>query len=134
QRTRTLDGFRAGELKFLIASDVAARGLDIPAVSHIFNYDVPSHPEDYVHRIGRTGRAGREGRAIMICGPADEKNLDAIEKLIAKPIPRLDLPAGLTIAAPAQEDEAEEVRPRRRVRKPRAEAPAPTPAAAPAET
>jgi ATP-dependent RNA helicase RhlE len=113
QRTRTLDGFRAGELKFLIASDVAARGLDIPAVSHIFNFDVPSHAEDYVHRIGRTGRAGRQGKAIMIALPADEKNLDAIEKLIDKPIPRIDLPAGLTLA-PADDSEAEEDRPRRR--------------------
>jgi superfamily II DNA/RNA helicase len=58
-RTRTLDGFRDGTLRFLVASDVAARGLDIPAVSHVFNFDVPSHAEDYVHRIGRTGRAGR---------------------------------------------------------------------------
>ena len=59
-RIRTLDSFRAGEITFLIASDVAARGLDIPEVSHMFNYDVPIHAEDYVHRIGRTGRAGRE--------------------------------------------------------------------------
>lgn len=56
QRTRTLDGFRAGDLRFLVASDVAARGLDVPAVSHVFNFDVPSHAEDYVHRISRTGR------------------------------------------------------------------------------
>jgi superfamily II DNA/RNA helicase len=87
-RTRTLDGFREGKLRFLIASDVAARGLDIPAVSHVFNFDVPSHAEDYVHRIGRTGRAGRSGKAIMICAASDEKNLAAIETLIAKPIPR----------------------------------------------
>src|SRR5690606_19044839 len=69
QRTRTLDFFRDGSLRFLVASDVAARGLDIPAVSHVFNFDVPSHPEDYVHRIGRTGRAGRDGTAVMIAGP-----------------------------------------------------------------
>ena len=59
-RMRTLDGFRDGTLRFLVASDVAARGLDIPNVSHVFNYDVPSHAEDYVHRIGRTGRAGKK--------------------------------------------------------------------------
>ncbi|MGB5559422.1 MAG: DEAD/DEAH box helicase, partial [Paracoccaceae bacterium] len=88
QRTRTLDGFREGTLRFLVASDVAARGLDVPAVSHVFNFDVPSHPEDYIHRIGRTGRAGRAGKAIMICVPQDEKNLAAIERLIGKEIPR----------------------------------------------
>ena len=98
QRTRTLDGFRAGTLRFLVASDVAARGLDVPAVSHVFNFDVPSHAEDYVHRIGRTGRAGRDGKAMMICIPRDEKNLDAIERLIQKEIPRLDSP--LQAAAP----------------------------------
>jgi len=92
QRTRTLDQFRAGELKILVASDVAARGLDVPAVSHVFNYDVPSHAEDYVHRIGRTGRAGRSGKAMMICNPRDEKNFAAIEALIQKEIPRIDNP------------------------------------------
>ncbi|MEM8803535.1 MAG: C-terminal helicase domain-containing protein, partial [Pseudomonadota bacterium] len=76
----------------LVASDVAARGLDIPSVSHVFNYDVPSHSEDYVHRIGRTGRAGREGKAVMISAPVDEKNLAGIEKLIAKEIPRTENP------------------------------------------
>ena len=90
QRTRTLDAFRAGELKLLVASDVAARGLDIPDVSHIFNFDVPGHAEDYVHRIGRTGRAGREGKSITICGPRDDKALDAVEALLQKPIPRND--------------------------------------------
>ena len=92
QRTRTLDGFRAGELRFLIASDVAARGLDVPAVSHVFNFDVPGHAEDYVHRIGRTGRAGREGKAITLCVPSDEKNLEDVERLLGKEIPRLENP------------------------------------------
>jgi superfamily II DNA/RNA helicase len=81
-RMKTLDGFRKGELKLLVASDVAARGLDIPAVSHVFNYDVPFHAEDYVHRIGRTGRAGRTGSALMIVSPADAKALDKVLKLI----------------------------------------------------
>ncbi|MDB2578711.1 DEAD/DEAH box helicase [Tateyamaria sp.] len=93
-RTRTLDGFRAGSLRFLVASDVAARGLDVPAVSHVFNFDVPGHAEDYVHRIGRTGRAGRNGKAIMICVPRDERNFDDIEKLIQKEIPRIENPLG----------------------------------------
>ncbi|PTW47125.1 DEAD/DEAH box helicase [Rhodovulum kholense] len=92
QRTRTLESFREGKLRFLIASDVAARGLDVPAVSHVFNYDVPSHAEDYVHRIGRTGRAGREGKALTICVPHDEKWLTAIEDLVEKQIPRVDSP------------------------------------------
>ncbi|MDE1940449.1 MAG: DEAD/DEAH box helicase, partial [Alphaproteobacteria bacterium] len=80
-RTRTLDAFRSGELALLVASDVAARGLDIPAVSHIFNYDVPFHPDDYVHRIGRTGRAGRSGTAYMLATSRDAKYVEAIEKL-----------------------------------------------------
>ena len=92
QRTKTLDGFRDGDIRLLVASDVAARGLDIPSVSHVFNYDVPSHAEDYVHRIGRTGRAGRDGKATMISGPKDEKNFDAIERLIQKEIPRIENP------------------------------------------
>jgi ATP-dependent RNA helicase RhlE len=106
QRTRTLDGFREGTLRFLVASDVAARGLDIPAVSHVFNFDVPSHPEDYVHRIGRTGRAGRSGKAIMICTPHDEKYLDAVEKLIARTVPRAAAPD--FAAPPPTEGEAGE--------------------------
>jgi len=86
-RMRALDGFRQGLTKFLVASDVAARGLDIPAVSHILNFDVPHHAEDYVHRIGRTGRAGLEGAAITLVTPEDTRSLAAIEKLIGQPIP-----------------------------------------------
>ena len=93
QRMKTLDAFRDGSLRLLVASDVAARGLDIPAVSHVFNFDVPSHAEDYVHRIGRTGRAGRSGVSITISTPADDKYLAAIESLIKRPIPRVDAPA-----------------------------------------
>ncbi|KKB77504.1 DEAD/DEAH box helicase [Devosia soli] len=90
-RMETLDAFKSGNLKLLVASDVAARGLDIPAVSHVFNFDVPVHAEDYVHRIGRTGRAGRLGTAYTLVGPGDEKHLDAILKLIQKPIDYLDV-------------------------------------------
>jgi superfamily II DNA/RNA helicase len=103
QRTRTLDGFRDGSVQFLIASDVAARGLDIPAVSHIFNFDVPSHAEDYVHRIGRTGRAGRLGKAFTIATPADEKYLGAITALIKMPIPAGALPEGFAYSEAAQQ-------------------------------
>ncbi len=81
-RTQTLDSFRNGEIKFLVASDVAARGLDVPSVSHVFNYDVPNHSEDYVHRIGRTGRAGREGDTIMLVARLDERNYQDILDLI----------------------------------------------------
>ncbi|MEM7302008.1 MAG: DEAD/DEAH box helicase [Pseudomonadota bacterium] len=80
-RMEMLANFREGEVKLLVASDVAARGLDIPDVSHVFNYDIPIHAEDYVHRIGRTGRAGREGAAFTLVTKADGKYLDAIEKL-----------------------------------------------------
>ena len=86
-RTDTLEDFRTGSLQFLVASDVAARGLDIPSVSHVYNFDVPTNAEDYVHRIGRTGRAGRNGKALMISTPRDEKNFKAIEKLIQLEIP-----------------------------------------------
>ena len=90
QRTATLDAFRNGTIAFLAASDVAARGLDIPDVSHIFNYDVPIHPEDYIHRIGRTGRAGREGFAAMLVTPKDIKALKAIERMLKTDIEWMD--------------------------------------------
>ncbi len=90
-RMAALDQFRKGELPLLVASDVAARGLDIPEVSHVFNFDVPHHPDDYVHRIGRTGRAGRLGTAISIVSPADQKSVAAIEKLIGQPITHADV-------------------------------------------
>ncbi|MEM9912973.1 MAG: DEAD/DEAH box helicase, partial [Pseudomonadota bacterium] len=108
QRTRTLEAFRDGNLTLLVASDVAARGLDIPSVSHVFNFDVPSHAEDYVHRIGRTGRAGREGKAITLCNPRDTKSLSAVENLIQKEIPRLDNPldAPAAMAEPSNETES----------------------------
>ncbi len=100
QRTATLDAFRNGQIAFLAASDVAARGLDIPDVSHIFNYDVPIHPEDYIHRIGRTGRAGREGFAAMLVTPKDVKALKAIERMLKQEIPWID-------GAPSQAEPSE---------------------------
>ncbi len=85
-RTAVLESFRQGDPRFLIASDVASRGLDISFVSHVFNLDVPSNPEDYVHRIGRTGRAGKRGVAITLCGPSETKGLKAVEKLMGQNI------------------------------------------------
>ncbi|MFP5480798.1 MAG: DEAD/DEAH box helicase [Alphaproteobacteria bacterium] len=87
QRDRTLTEFRAGELDVLVATDVAARGIDIPSVRHVYNYDLPNVPENYVHRIGRTARAGKEGTAVAFCAPAEMGELQAIEKLMKKPIP-----------------------------------------------
>ena len=87
-RTRTLDAFKSGDIKILVASDVAARGLDIPAVGHIFNFDVPYHADDYVHRIGRTGRAGRSGLAYTLATSAEKKYVDAIERLTGLSLPR----------------------------------------------
>jgi superfamily II DNA/RNA helicase len=111
-RMAALEQFRKNEVALLVASDVAARGLDIPDVSHVFNFDVPHHADDYVHRIGRTGRAGRSGAAITIVAPPDQKAVAAIEKLIGQTIAWAEAPAG------APEDEAamaaDEAAPRRR--------------------
>ncbi|MGC6511318.1 MAG: DEAD/DEAH box helicase [Parvibaculales bacterium] len=85
-RMDMLERFKSGDAKFLIASDVAARGLDIPDVSHVFNFDVPTHAEDYVHRIGRTGRAGKTGEAFTLSTPSDGKYVDAIEKMLDQKI------------------------------------------------
>jgi superfamily II DNA/RNA helicase len=94
-RTAALDQFRKGEVTLLVASDVAARGLDIPEVSHIYNFDVPVHADDYVHRIGRTGRAGRTGTAItIVAGSHDAKAVAAIEKLTGQTIPFMEEPQG----------------------------------------
>src|SRR6201992_1998416 len=102
-RTAALDQFRKGEIPLLVASDVAARGLDIPAVSHVFNFDVPHHADDYVHRIGRTGRAGRAGTAISIVTSLDHKSMVAIEKLIGQTIP---LAEGSSAMAPPEPEAA----------------------------
>lgn len=92
QRTQTLQRFKDNEINLLVCSDVVARGIDIQGVSHVFNVDVPTNAEDYVHRIGRTGRAGREGCAFTLATADDEKLIVAIEKLIGQPIPKMALP------------------------------------------
>ncbi|OWV70963.1 RNA helicase [Rhizobium sp. R634] len=112
QRSRTtmLQNFRDGNLQLLVASDVAARGLDIPDVSHVFNFDVPIHSEDYVHRIGRTGRAGRSGAAFTLVTKRDTKFVDAIEKLIGENVEWLN---GDLSALPPVEEGKDSDRPRR---------------------
>jgi superfamily II DNA/RNA helicase len=100
-RFATLNRFKANEIRLLVCSDVAARGLDIGGLSHVFNFDVPFHAEDYVHRIGRTGRAGREGHAYSIAEPMDAKSVAAIEKLTGKPIPRMEI-EGLDAVTPEE--------------------------------
>jgi ATP-dependent RNA helicase RhlE len=91
QRESALRGFRDGRTRVLVATDIAARGLDVDLVSHVINYDVPSAPEDYVHRIGRTGRAGNQGRAITIVTPVDEMSMRAIERLTGQSVKRVVL-------------------------------------------
>lgn len=92
QRESALRGFRDGRTRVLVATDIAARGLDVDLVSHVINYDVPSAPEDYIHRIGRTGRAGNQGRAITIVTPVDEVSMRAIERLTGQTVKRVVLP------------------------------------------
>jgi ATP-dependent RNA helicase RhlE len=93
QREAALRAFRDGKTRVLVATDIAARGLDVDSVSHVINYDVPGAPEDYVHRIGRTGRAGNTGRAITIVTPVDELSMRAIERLTGQTVARVVLPA-----------------------------------------
>jgi superfamily II DNA/RNA helicase len=96
-RMETLERFKQGEIQILVASDVAARGLDIVDMSHVFNFDVPFSPEDYVHRIGRTGRAGKTGHSFTLASPSEGDLVQAIEKLIGTTIPRIEVP-GLDVA------------------------------------
>ena len=123
-RTAALEQFRRGEVALLVASDVAARGLDIPDVSHVFNFDVPHHPDDYVHRIGRTGRAGRAGAALTLVAPADGKAVAAIEKLIGQSIPWMGEPPPVAdTAAPLAGQQPEPRDSRHRRHEPRRERP-----------
>lgn len=111
-RIAELERFKQGDINILVASDVAARGLDVKGVSHVFNFDAPWHPDDYVHRIGRTGRAGATGVAYTLIAPDDAENIENIEKLTGQKIPRLAAPA----RAATEESPAREEKPRRRGR------------------
>jgi superfamily II DNA/RNA helicase len=86
-RNRTLDALRRGQVRVLVATDVAARGIDVPGITHVVNYDLPKFPEDYVHRIGRTGRAGRNGLAISLVNHAESMNVKRIERFTKQLIP-----------------------------------------------
>ena len=103
QREAALRGFKSGKTRVLVATDVAARGIDVDSISHVINYDVPEVPEDYVHRIGRTGRAGNKGRAITLFTNAEEHSMRAIERLTGQNVERMLLPAfgGQLFTAPA---------------------------------
>ncbi|TPG13254.1 DEAD/DEAH box helicase [Sphingomonas koreensis] len=134
ERIAELDLFKQGEVTILVASDVAARGLDIKGVSTVFNFDAPWHPDDYVHRVGRTGRAGATGTAYTFVTPDDAENIDNIEKLTGQKIERLGA-APKRDAAPVGDDAANETpapRKRSRARKPSADR-APTPTSEPVE-
>jgi superfamily II DNA/RNA helicase len=111
-RTAELDRFKNGTINILVASDVAARGLDVKGVSHVFNFDAPWHPDDYVHRIGRTGRAGAQGRAFTLVTPSDDEAIDSIQKLTGYKIPVHGVDVAAAETAPAAPSEAEE-KPRR---------------------
>ena len=114
ERIAELDRFKGGEINVLVASDVAARGLDIKGVSHVFNYDVPWHPDDYVHRIGRTGRAGATGTAITLVTPEDAEAIAAIEKLTSHKIERITTASADRSPEPAAQAEEKPARPPRR--------------------
>jgi superfamily II DNA/RNA helicase len=131
-RIKELDRFKNGDITILVASDVAARGLDVKGVSHVFNYDVPWHPDDYVHRIGRTGRAGATGKAFTLATPDDAEAVANIEKLTSTKIPRVGGGKAVAAVAEAVADEKPTRRPRKTA-EPRAEKPAPAPRAAKAE-
>lgn len=113
-RTRALEGFKQGKVSVLVATDIAARGLDIDQLPQVVNFELPNVPEDYVHRIGRTGRAGAAGAAISLVDQDEIKYLRAIERLIKKPIPQLPAPTGWTPspASSASEDRPRQERPR----------------------
>ncbi len=108
QRQSALNGFREGRFQIMVATDIAARGLDVDSISHVINFDMPDTSDAYIHRIGRTGRAGREGRAITICGTRDDKALDAVEALVQMTIPRRENPLGSDVAPAVTAPETDE--------------------------
>ena len=134
-RIAELDRFKAGTINILVCSDVAARGLDIKGVSHVFNYDTPWHPDDYVHRIGRTGRAGATGKAFTLVAPEDAEAIANVEKLTGLQIPVYEIGGKSAKAEPAPREDkpARVAKPARAERAPRAAKPEPEVAEAPEE-
>src|SRR5690606_27225061 len=121
-RIAELDRFKDGSINILVASDVAARGLDVKGVSHVFNFDTPWHPDDYVHRIGRTGRAGATGRAFTFVSDDDAEAIENVEKLTGGKIPVFELQAEAREEQPRREERPRRAeRPRREERAPRDE-------------
>ena len=128
-RLKELERFKSGDINILVASDVAARGLDVKGVSHVFNFDVPWHPDDYVHRIGRTGRAGAKGKAYTLVTKDDEEAIANIEKLTSTKIERLSFDAPVETAEPRESRSERPARPPREAREAREERPAREPRA-----
>jgi ATP-dependent RNA helicase RhlE len=111
-RLRALDAFRSGKARVLVATDVAARGLDVDGITHVFNFDLPMEPEAYVHRIGRTGRAGASGIAISFCDSGEREQLRQIQRLTGGTIPVIDLPTDLPLAEPSHPHSTRDTGPR----------------------
>ena len=111
QRIRALDGFKRGQIRVLVASDIAARGLDVDGITHVINFEIPNEPETYIHRIGRTGRAGATGAAVSLCDGEERGYLRDIERLLRKPVPVLGLPTDLPVLPPEPAREFENRRP-----------------------
>jgi ATP-dependent RNA helicase RhlE len=132
-RVRTLNGFRSGKVRVLVATDIAARGIDVPGISHVINYELPNEPESYVHRIGRTARAGAQGIALSLCDNSERPYLKAIERLMRTNVEIADHRLAVADATPAPEPRrsapaSKPARRRRRYRGGRPNGAAPAPA------
>jgi ATP-dependent RNA helicase RhlE len=123
QRQSALSGFKSGQYQIMVATDIAARGLDVESISHVINFDMPATADDYIHRIGRTGRAERSGDAFTLVTPDDKDVIRALEKIMGKPLPRQIL-EGFDYDIPAPEISLSKARPSYATREPRRTQPA----------